>query len=229
MIRSVILLVREPTTPILRSPRPFIRFCIKKERKKSNESSLRFFQSSSGNFRNFNPSDRCLPMIRFAVLYAGRGLRPFDRHPVRPSQCINLTSVSCVFRCMCRRHTSIPKHYFGREFRVVRARTAGRSDRSASRRPFASEKYTYIPANRNDPTCVIASTRKNLLHIHIRRVFARVRGVSFVLAASNEPLFSTISLGQRRSFHERNLVTSNKTLEATDETPRTPELRAVKF
>lgn len=105
--------------------------------------------------------------LYLSLFFTVKGLRPFDRHP---RECINLTSV-CVCSGVCVEGIraslniilAVNLEWLEREWMIA--------VRQSNDRPFASKKrkkkYTYIPANRNDPTCVIASTRKNFLHIHI--------------------------------------------------------------
>lgn len=120
-----------------------------------------------------------LYLFLFLFFFTVKGLRPFDRHPA-PRQCINLTSV-CVCSGVCVEGIraslniilAVNLEWLEREWTVA--------VHQSNDRPFASKKSIHIiPANRNDPTCVIASTRKNFLHIHIRRIFVHAQFVPFI-------------------------------------------------
>lgn len=118
--------------------------------------------------------------LYLSLFFTVKGLCPFDRHPA-PRECINLTSVRvcsgvCVEGIRASLNIILAVNLEWLEHEWMIAVHQSNDDRS-----FASKKkYTYIPANRNDPTCVIASTRKNFLHIHIRRIFVHAQIVPFI-------------------------------------------------
>lgn len=102
----------------------------------------------------------------------GSGFRQSNRHPTTAFQLMYKSyKCSCVFRCMCRRHTSVPKHYFGREFRVIFEVELGLVARFPLRK-----KYTY------DTTCNSIDTKEFVTLYAIRRVMVRVQVVSLILA-----------------------------------------------